>query len=257
MDITIIPLVTDAVVPVNASARTRSPVPSGYGVQEQCLPFTAASALGLLVRSPLSFGYCHTDQIPRGAHGLRSPLKGDPRQCPADELVFYVVDDPACQFVLNTFHYVHTEKKAPPVISPGLSFFDRPDQIDLFKMHLPYICRTEPNIDTLFLSPLNRTHPFEVLSGLVETDWYTNAVNLALRPYAAAFHISKGDVVAQMVLVDRSLRRPNVRVLADHSRLTRELRLLMAQWLEQHAADRSAYKQLARSRHGQFITSTD
>jgi hypothetical protein len=254
MEINIVPLVPEAVLPLIASAKTRPVVPSGYGIQEQCLPFTSAAALGLLVRSPISFGYCRTDEIPMESHGLRSPLKGDPRTCPDDELVFYVVDDPSCQFVRNTFHYVEGARAAAnaPVFAPGLSFFDRDDQVDLFKLHLPYICRTDPEIDTLFLHPLNRTHPFDVMSGLVETDWYSSAIDLVLRPHGSTVHVAKGDILAQLVFIHRLQRHATVRVQADHSRLTRDVRSSMAQWLQHHAADRSAYKRLARSRHGEF-----
>jgi hypothetical protein len=122
----------------------------------------------------------------------------------------------------------------------------------VFKLHLPYICRTDPEIDTLFLAPINRTHPFDVLGGLVETDWYSSPIDLVLRPRAATTHIEKGDVLAQMVFVERSRRRPTIRVQADHSRLSRDTMSSLAQWLQQHTADRSAYKRLARSRQGEF-----
>lgn len=260
MDVNIIALVPNAVVPIIASAKTRPSVPTGYGIQEQCLPFTSAAALGLLVRSPISFGYCRIDQIPAGAHGCRSPLKGDPSACPEDERVFYVVDDAACRFIRNTFTYTTTQGRAVgdrPVFAPGLSFFDRQDQVDLFKLHLPYICRTDADTDTLFLSPINRTRPFEVLSGLVESDWYSSAVDLVLRPGDETVHVEKEDVLAQMVLVERSRRRPGIRVQPDHSRLSRDTFTAMGQWLQQHAIDRSAYKRLARSRHGEFPSRED
>jgi hypothetical protein len=177
-----------------------------------------------------------------------------------DELVFYVVDDPSCRFIRNAFHYADVPGKAAarrPVFAPGLSFFDRDDQVDLFKLHLPYICRTGPEIDTLFLAPLNRRHAFDVLSGLVETDWYSSAVDLVLRPCSSTSHIAKGDVLAQMVFVDRSQRRPTVRVQLDHGRLRRDVISSMMQWFQHHAADRSAYKRLARSRQGEFHPTKD
>jgi hypothetical protein len=253
MDIDIIPLVPDAVVPTIASANTRAVVPGGYGTQEQCVPFTSAAALGLLVRAPIAFGYCVLDQVPARAHACRSPLKGDPRTCPADERVFYVVDDPACRFVGNAFTYAAHRSDAArgrPVFAPGLSFFDRQDQVDLIKLHLPYICRTAAEIDSLFLPPINRAHPFEVVSGLVETDWYSGAVDLVLRPQDTTTHVRKGDVLAQLVFVHRTDRRPVVRLQPDHSRLSRDVRASLEQWLDHHAADRSAYKRLARIRQG-------
>jgi len=42
-------------------------------MQEQCLPFTAASALGFHISSPIQFGLCHAS-VPTGCHPFRSLL---------------------------------------------------------------------------------------------------------------------------------------------------------------------------------------
>src|SRR5262245_17994759 len=97
--LTIVPLVPNAALPRSASARIRLAVPPGYGVQEQCLPFAAATALGVLIPSPIRFGYCSPEQVPTGGRAFRSPLDkpiaggsyDDPR-------VFYVFDNPECRF---------------------------------------------------------------------------------------------------------------------------------------------------------------
>jgi hypothetical protein len=176
-----------------------------------------------------------------------------------DECVFYVIDDPPCRFVKNAFRFDALKDRDhgsyTPVV-PGVSFFDRVDQRELFKLHLPYIFRTSGEVDTLFLPLINRSAPVDVLSGLVETDWYANPVNLILRqPQGAAnVHISKGDPVAQLVFIERSHRRPQVTVVPAHARFARELKLMMSEWHRRHSADRSAYKQLVRSQHGQVDT---
>jgi hypothetical protein len=181
-------------------------------------------------------------------------LRGDPRTCPADELVFYVTDDPGSRFMDNTFTYDPLQpKRGASHFSPGLSFFDREDQIDMFKLNLPYICHTEPDVDTLITAPLNRIGPFEVVSGLIETDWYANPINLILKPRSRMpAHVAKGDVIAQMIFLSRPLRRPKVDVQSDHAYLTRKLKLTMAEWVQRRASDRSAYKTLARSQHGRL-----
>jgi len=69
----IIPLVPNLALPRAASARTRASVPPGYGVQEQCLPFTAASALGVVIPSPIRFGFCVIEELPAGCRAFRSP----------------------------------------------------------------------------------------------------------------------------------------------------------------------------------------
>src|SRR5215813_835472 len=103
MDVQFLPLVPGAVLPTAPGATTRAPVPAGYGVQEQCLPFTAATALGLLVRSPIGFGLCAIDEVPAGARAFRSPLETETAR--GDRRVFYIVDDPICRFIGNAFTF--------------------------------------------------------------------------------------------------------------------------------------------------------
>ena len=259
MEVEILPLVPEVVLPTPSPATTRSPVPRGYGVQEQCLPFTAATALGLLVRSPIAFGLCLLPEAPDGVHRFRSPLEGNRATGPSDQRVFYVVDDPACRFVGNAFTFdaiKDQDRGTYAPVAPGISFFDRVDQLDVFKLHLPYIVHTPDNVDTLFVSPINRGAPLDVLSGLVETDWYANPVNLILRkpPGTAPVHVLKGDPIAQLVFIERSHRRPELKVLPAHARLARELKLMMGEWYRRHHQDRSVYKQLVRTAHGQVDT---
>src|SRR6185295_3030690 len=94
--VTIIPLVPNLALPCLASPRTRSSIPEGYGVQEQCLPFTAASALGFLIPSPISFGLCTPEEAPHGSRTFRSPFASS-----ADNRVFYVIDNSECLFSGN------------------------------------------------------------------------------------------------------------------------------------------------------------
>lgn len=253
MHVHFLPLVRRAVLPTAAPAATRARVPSGYGVQEQCVPFTAASATGLLVLSPFAFGLCARPEVPPDAHAFTAPLD-DPGREP-DARVFYVVDDPECDFTGNAFRLTtptRSPRGAPVPVVPGLSFFDRADQLDQFKLHLPYICRTDEGVDTLYLPPVNRHVQVEVLSGLVETDWYAYPVNLVLRKPrdGRSVHVAKGDPLAQLVFIPRSWRRPEVTVVADHARQARTLQAQMDEWRRLHAMDRSAYKRLLRTQHG-------
>src|ERR1700716_2500736 len=95
--LTIVPLVPNVALPQMASARTRTSVPPGYGVQEQCLPFTAASALGVIIPSPIRFGLCTLGQLPQGCRAFRSPLNRPAADSSyAEPRVFYVFDNPAC-----------------------------------------------------------------------------------------------------------------------------------------------------------------
>jgi hypothetical protein len=264
MDVNILPLVPGVGLPTAAPAVARSEIPPGYGVQEQCLPFTAATALGFLIKSPITFGFCLPSDVPAGAHTFRSPLDTKRRErqdyVGEDERLFYVKDDPSCGFLKNAFMVEPMEIAGPtgkqvltPVL-PGLSFFDRNDQEDVFKIHLPYIWRTPPEVDTLFLSAINRpNHSLEILIGLVETDWYAHPVNMVCRkpPAGESLHIVAGETLAQAIFISRSHRRPSLRILPSHARLARDLRSELLEWYKQHDQDRSAYKKIARSQHGQ------
>src|SRR5258705_1801806 len=264
MDVNILPLVPGVGLPTAAPAVARSDIPPGYGVQEQCLPFTAATALGFLIKSPITFGVCSPSDVPAGVHTFRSPFaaQGQQRKDSAreDDRLFYVKDDPSCRFLKNAFMVEPMEIAGPagkqiltPVL-PGLSFFDREDQRDVFKIHLPYIWRTPPDVDTLFLPGINRPNRgLNVLIGLVETDWYAHPVNMVCRtpPVGESIHLVGGEPIAQAIFVSRSHRRPSLRILPSHARLARDLRSELVEWYKSHDQDRSAYKKIARSQHGQ------
>jgi hypothetical protein len=264
LEVQVYPLVPNVVLPTPAPAVTRQPIPSGYGVQEHCLPFTAATALGFLIRSPIAFGLCPPVNVPPDAHAFRSPLD-QPRVDGTfeDERVFYVQDDPRCRFIKNAFTLAAVEIATPggkrlfTPLEPGISFFDREDQLDLFRLHLPYIWRCPPDVDTLFLPAINRPWPgFTVLSGVVETDWYASPVHLIMRkpPGKQSFHVAAQGPIAQAIFVMRSQRRPTLTVVPSHTHTAHEFQTALAQWYQQHREDRSAYKKLARSRHGQVVT---
>ena len=247
--VTIIPRARSVSLPQPATGRTRSPVPSGYGVQEQCLPFVAASALGYLIPSPIGFGLCVPAEAPEGCRMFRSPLDvEDGAGQFADPRVFYVMDDAELRFAGNAYQLegIPVDGSAETV-EPGLSFFDRPDQQHLFKLHLPYIWRTPEGVDTLFLPLVNRpSNGVGVQCGLVETDWYPSPVNLILAKPGGAVHFRAGEPVAQAVPMARGLRRAPLQIAAAHSKLSRETRKALAEWDKLHAADRGAYKVLVR-----------
>jgi hypothetical protein len=252
---TIVPLVPNVRLPRVASARTRATVPSGYGIREQCLPFTAASALGVLIPAPIRFGLCRPDELPLGCRAFRSPLEQEePDGGFVDPRLFYVFDDPDCGFSGNAYQLTGDPRPAScssKRLEPGLSFFDRKDQQSLFKLHLPYIWRTPVGLDALFLPPLNRSaHGFGVACGLVETEWYASSVNLILGKPPGSVHVAAGDPIAQVILVPRGLRRSTLEVATTDSQLYTQMLTDRAQWDRQLAEDRSAYKMLARSRHG-------
>lgn len=190
--------------------------------------------------------------MPSGGRAFRAPLQ------PANETrVYYVLDDPSCRFERNAFTFDSLsfcsdsgEKLSYAPIQPGLGFFDRTDQADLLKVHLPYAIQSPMRIASLFLPPLNRDTKFSVLSGLVETDWYPHPVNLVLRiPATGAVHIAKGAVIAQIVFIAQELCRVEPRVVTQSPEIQAHHNALL-KWYVAHNQNRSAYKQIAHSRRG-------
>jgi hypothetical protein len=255
--VAVVGLVARFLAPQPASPRTRSRPPPGYGVREQCLPFTAAAALGLALPAPFSWGFCMPEDVPEGGRTFRSPVAGG---CP--ERVFYVQDDPALSFRGNAFAIgPDVARRIGPGPVPGLSFFDRPDQQDHVKLHLPYVLRTAEGVALLFTAPLNRprTDGLGLVAGLVETDWYASPVNLVLTlpPAPQAVHVCAGEIIAQAVPVAASLRAPAAVVFEAHRREAGEILTGMGAWRDAHDRDRAAYKRLSRSRHGRLSETAD
>jgi hypothetical protein len=259
MNPTLLPLAPEVPLPFRAPAAVRAEVPRGYGVQEQCLPFTAACALGLLVPAPFDFGLCLPHEVPAAGIPFEPP---EVARTPGDPRVFYVVDHPGSRFLGNAFEadelrFTDTDGvlKALRPLQPGLSFMDRPDQAGHFKLHLPWVLKTPPGIDTLFTRPLNRPAPLALLDGLVETDWYAHPVNLVVnKPAAGALHVRRGEVIAQLLFVVREARRAEP-VPADPAQ-AQAMKDALRQWFADHAADRSTYRRQARSRQGRIDAGT-
>lgn len=260
MDLQLLPLVPEVPLPWRAPAALRREVPRGYGVQEQCLPFTAACALGLLVPAPFDFGLCDAAEVPPAGRAFAPPEVATP---PGDARVFYVIDHASSRFAGNAFTalplpFVDTDgaTKALRPQQPGISFMDRPDQTAYFKLHLPWVLRTPAGIDSLFIAPLNRPPMLQLLDGLVETDWYAHPVNLVVqRPAQGALHVRRGDVIAQVLFVDRAARRGELQVLDAASPGAALIKDELRQWFFAHAADRSTYRRMARSRQGRIESS--
>src|SRR5262245_1262982 len=102
-NVRLLALVPKPVLPQPASPRLRQKVPAGYGIQEQCLPFTAATALGLLILSPITFGICAEAEVPASGRAFRCPLEGGLSATQRDPRVYYVLDDPERSFANNAF----------------------------------------------------------------------------------------------------------------------------------------------------------
>lgn len=245
--VSIIPLVGSFQRPVPASRKIRETVPSGYGRREQCRPFVDANGAGLSIPSPFAWGYCLPEAVPAGARAFRSPVEGGCAQ-----RVFYVQDDPAMYFRGNQFMLSDdVTARTGPMAVPGLSFFELADQQGQVKLHLPYIMRTVERIALLYVPPLNRTRSdgLRLLSGLVETAWYSDAVNMVfeLPTIDQAVHVENGEILAQAIPVPSQVTRTQTSFPEGHRRQVRDALDGLAEWRVQKGADRSAYKRLART----------
>lgn len=257
LPVRLLPLAPQVPLPWRAPAATRETVPRGYGVQEQCLPFTAACALGLLVPAPFGFGLCEPADVPAPGRAFAPPPVAQPA---GDTRVFYVIDDAASRFFGNAFDadpVPFTDDAGQPSEGrpqqPGISFMDRADQTAFFKLHLPWMLRTPVGVDSLFGPPLNRPAPLDLLPGLVETDWYAHPVNLVVRrPATGALHVQRGQLIAQVHFVAREQRRAELEVLERDSAQATALRAELGLWFAAHRADRSAYRRGARSQAGRM-----
>jgi hypothetical protein len=86
----------------------------------------------------------------------------------------------------------------------------------------------------------------------VETEWYGSPVNLVLGKPSGSVHVAIGDSIAQVILIPRDLRRSTLEVAAEHSQVHVSARVELAKWQQELTENRSAYKLLARSRHGRI-----
>jgi hypothetical protein len=209
-----------------------------------------ATGLDLVILSPISFGFCMPSCVPLGARAFQSPIEARLSPAEQDLRLYWVRDDPLRGFGGNAFVLRGDfGSDYSGLLVPGISFFDRNDQIEFCKLHLPYVLRTAPGCVLLFMPLLNRAGgSFEVLSGLVETEWYAQPVNLVLRrPASGAAAVAAGQPIAQAVVTRREDRPTQLRQLHPSSEEARLLSEEFAQWYVDHAKHRSAYKTKARS----------
>ncbi|WP_219764435.1 hypothetical protein [Roseomonas alba] len=155
-------------------------------------------------------------------------------------------DRPEARFLLNAYE-IPASPPWPELREPGLSFFVREDQDDLFKVHLPYVWRTPAGLGTLFLPSLSRPG-VQVVAGLVQAEWYGNPVNLVpcKPPMDQARHVEPGQPIAQVVFLNRANRQSELRVVPEGGAAARRFHHGLHAWHRDKLADRSAYRRLAR-----------
>ncbi len=201
--VTLVPLVPNARLPRVASARTRATVPSGYGVREQCLPFTAASALGVLIPSPIRFGLCRPEELPPGCRSFWSPLEQPEPQGRSTYSTIRTATSPATRTNSQATH-------------------------DLIPAHRGAASRALAS-SIARISRTSSSFTCRISGGLVETEWYASPVNLVLgKPPGSA-----AGCAERLSLAQSGPRQPRARcaleIATPHSRLYDEALIALAQ----------------------------
>ena len=243
--VVVLPLVPEVPLPHDVTARQGALARRGMDGADRCRPHADAAALGFAVPAPFAFGCCLPEDVPVGARAFRSPE--GPTAGPADGRVVYVVDAPAQRFRTNGF--AARDADGTRWLIPGLGFFERRDQSSLVRIHLPYLWRTAPGVSLLFGPPINaEPPPLRVFSGVVETDWFGDAVELVAELPRTPVHVRRGQPLAQVVPLRRDAPA-SLQVVSWDDPQGEAIRNAARRWQESRAASASAYRQLA-SGHG-------
>jgi len=102
---------------------------------------------------------------------------------PVDILYEYDTEKKMCHFRVNEvipheFHpYIGVSEHSLSQISPELRSSKRTVE-GVFKFNNPWVIKTPPGYSCLFFTPLNHVLPFELISGVVDTDSYENNIHL-------------------------------------------------------------------------------
>ena len=157
-----------------------------------------------------------------GREFFRSPVNGGCR-----ERSFYVLDDSGFAIDKNQFIVPDEMRSAiGPGPIPGLSFFDREDQQDHVKVHLPYVLAHTGRCFTAndgIGQPARRDDGLVAVTGLVETDWYPGMINLVFKlpPWPKTVHVSAGEIIAQIIPITRELQEIPIQILEGHRKQAR------------------------------------
>ena len=104
------------------------------------------------------------------------------------------------------------------------------------KFHNKWLIKTPPGYSCLFIKPMNRLEPrFEIISGIVDTDVYVNAINFPfiLHKRDEQFLIKKGEPMVQVIPFKRESWKMWAGFYIEklHSKT---LNLLQSEWLDKY-----------------------
>lgn len=101
---------------------------------------------------------------------------------PVDTLYEYNVEKQQCSFKMNEnippdlLSFIDVQEHALSQIKPELRSNKRTVE-GIFKFKNPWGIKTPPGYSCLFLTPMNHVLPFELISGVVDTDSYNDPIH--------------------------------------------------------------------------------
>ena len=94
----------------------------------------------------------------------------------------------------------------PPVQAPNHPSKNKTNENESYpKFMNPWVVETPKGYSTLFMQPMHRESPFTILEGIVDTDFYSNAVNFPFVLKDPSFEglIPAGTPIAQVIPFER------------------------------------------------------
>lgn len=126
--------------------------------------------------------YTETSTVKRCIPFLDALTSGYILPFSTDILYEYNIEKQQCYFKINEnippefSNYLVVEEHGLHQVSPQLRSNKRTVE-GIFKFKNPWIIKTPPGYSCLFLTPLNHVLPFELISGVVDTDSYEDPVH--------------------------------------------------------------------------------
>jgi hypothetical protein len=128
-----------------------------YASVKKCIPFLDAYSLGYIIPCPIDIEY--------------RPIATDPedgKEQPAEFAICPVIPEDFLPFFCVTSHMQH--QTTPELRNPKRTI----DKV--FKFANPWKIKTPPGYSSLIISPLNHNLPFDLISGVVDTDRFDNPI---------------------------------------------------------------------------------
>ena len=126
--------------------------------------------------------YTETSTVKRCIPFLDALSSGYTIPFPIDMFYEYNVEKQQCSFKMNEnipselLPFIGVEEHSPSQVKPELRSNKRTIE-GIFKFINPWVIKTPPGYSCLFITPMNHVLPFELISGIVDTDSYEDRIH--------------------------------------------------------------------------------